>query len=116
MNPNVKSDPRRIVGATAMWLVCVLVAFNAQAGEVRTETVKFSDLNLGAPAGVEALYGRIHAAAQHVCDQPYPKMAEVRRCMAKAESDAIGKVNVPLLTAFYQQKTGSHPQTITANR
>jgi hypothetical protein len=25
-------------------------------------------------------------------------------------------VNVPLLTAFYQKKTGSLPQTITANR
>jgi hypothetical protein len=36
--------------------------------------------------------------------------------MKKAENDAIGKVNVPLLTAFYQQKTGQQPQTITANR
>jgi hypothetical protein len=36
--------------------------------------------------------------------------------MTKAESEAIGKVNVPLLTAFYQKKTGSHPQTITASR
>jgi hypothetical protein len=36
--------------------------------------------------------------------------------MTKAESEAVGKVNVELLTAFYQKKTGNRPQTITANR
>ena len=36
--------------------------------------------------------------------------------MIKAESQAIGKVDSPLLTAFYQQKTGNKPQTITASR
>ena len=116
MNSNVKSDNRTIVGATALWLACVLVAFNAHAGDSRSETVKFADLNLGSPAGVEALYGRIHAAARRVCDQPAGELAATRACMTKAESEAIGKVNVPLLTAFYQKKTGSHPQTITANR
>jgi hypothetical protein len=36
--------------------------------------------------------------------------------MTKTESTAIGTVNVPSLTAFYQKKTGSQPPTITANR
>jgi UrcA family protein len=118
MNSNVKTANRTIVGyAAAMALACVLVASNARAGdEVRSETVKFADLNLGSQAGVEALYGRIHAAARRVCDQPAGEQAGIRACMGKAESEAIGKVNVPLLTAFYQKKTGSHPQTITANR
>lgn len=117
MNSNVKTANRTIVGyAAAMALACVLVASNAHAGDqVRSETVKFADLNLGSPAGVEALYGRIHAAARRVCDQPAGE-AGIRACMTKAESEAIGKVNVPLLTAFYQKKTGSQPQTITANR
>jgi len=117
MNSNVKSGNRSIVAATAMCLACVFVAFNAYAGDdARSESVKFADLNLGAPAGVEALYGRIHAAAQRVCDQPAGELDGVRRCVRKAESQAIGKVNNPLLTAFYQKKTGSQPQTITANR
>ena len=117
MNSNVKTANRTIVGyAAAMALACVLAASNAHAGDqVRSETVKFADLNLGSPAGVEALYGRIHAAARRVCDQPAGE-AVIRACMTKAESEAIGKVNVPLLTAFYQKKTGSQPQTITANR
>ena len=116
MNSNVKSNSRSMVGATATWLACVLVAFNAHAGDSLSETVKFSDLDLGSPAGVEALYSRIHAAARHVCQQPAGEQAAVGRCMRNAEAGAIGKVNNPLLTAFYQKKTGSSPPTITANR
>jgi UrcA family protein len=118
MNSNVNTANRTIRAyAIAMWLACALVASNAYADEpVRSETVKFADLNLGTQAGVEALYGRVHAAARRVCDQPTGRPSAVRACMTKAESEAIGTVNVPLLTAFYQKKTGSHPQTITANR
>jgi UrcA family protein len=118
MNSNVKTDNRSILGYTsAMLLACVLVAFNAHAGDQgRSETVKFADLNLSTQAGVEALYKRINAAAWRVCRQPAGEQAAARTCERKAESDAIGKVNAPLLTAFYQQKTGGHPPTITASR
>jgi UrcA family protein len=118
MNSNVKTDNRTIRAyAIAMSLACALVASNAYADDqVRSETVKFADLNLGTPAGVEALYGRVHAAARRVCEQPAGELGATRACMTKAESEAIGKVNVPLLTAFYQKKTGINPQTITANR
>jgi len=118
MKPNVKTDNRNIRSyGAAMWLACVLVAFNAHADDqVRSETVKFADLNLGTQAGVEALYGRIRAAARRVCAQPAWSLASSGPCIAKAESQAIAKVNVPLLTAFYQTKTGSHPQTMIASR
>ena len=118
MKSNVKTIDRPILAyAAAMWLACVLVGSNAHAGDdARSETVKFSDLNLSSPEGVEALYGRIHAAAQRVCAQPAGDEAGIGRCMRKTEAEAIGKVNVPLLTAFYQKKTGSQPQTITASR
>jgi len=117
MSSNVKSIDRSVLGYTAaLWLACSLVAFNAHADEVRSETVKFADLNLGTQAGVEALYGRIHAAARRVCEQPAGEGEAVRPCMAKAESAAISKVNAPLLTAFYQKKSGTQPQTIIAGR
>ncbi len=118
MNSNVKPGNRSKLGyVIAMSLACVLVAFSAHADDqVRSETVKFGDLNLGTPAGVEALYGRIHAAARRVCEQPPGELASYRACMTKAESEAIGEVNVPLLSAFYQNKTGNHPQTIIASR
>ena len=118
MNSNAKTENRTILAcAAAMWLACTLVAFNARAGdESRSETVKFGDLNLGTPADVEALYGRIHVAARRVCQQPAGELVAVRGCMTKAESEAIGKVDAPLLTEFYQKKTGSPPQMIAANR
>jgi UrcA family protein len=100
-----------------MWLACGLVAFDAHAGDdVRAETVKFADLNVDTAAGVEALYGRIHAAAWHVCQQPGRELPAATICMSRAESDAVGKVNAPLLTAYYQKKTGSNPPTIIASR
>jgi UrcA family protein len=100
-----------------MWLACGLVAVDAHAGDdVRSETVKFADLNVGTPAGAEALYVRIHAAARDVCQQPGGELQAAKTCMRRAESDAIGKVNAPLLTSFYQKKTGSIPQTIIASR
>jgi UrcA family protein len=102
--------------AAALWLACGLVAPNAFASDSRSETVKFADLDLSAPGGVEALYGRIHAAAWRVCIQPAGELAAVGRCMRKTEADAVGKVNVPALTAFYQTKTASFPKTVTAHR
>jgi UrcA family protein len=117
MNSSVKSDNRTILAyAAALWLACGLVATNADADDSRSETVKFADLNLSSQAGVQALYERIHAAAWRVCEQPSGEQPAVRKCMKKAESEAIGKVNHSLLTAFYQKKTGGQPQTITASR
>ena len=118
MNSNIKTkDSTTLAYAAAAWLVCALVAPNAHADDQpRAETVKFADLNLSSQAGVEALYGRIHAAARHVCDQPTEQPAAVKACMTKAESQAIGKANVPLLTAYYEKKGGTHPLALAAKR
>ena len=117
MKSSVKTVSRSIFGyAAAVWLACGLVTSNAHAGDARSETVKFADLNLSTQEGIEALYGRIHAAARHVCAQPAGELPGVGRCMSKAEAEAIGKVNLASLTAFYQKKTGTAPKTITANR
>jgi len=118
MNSNIKTDNRTILGyAMAMLLACVLVASNAQAGDPpRSETVKFADLDLATSAGVESLYERIHRAAGRVCADPAAIAPTIRECTKDAENRAIGKVNVPLLTAFYQKKTGRYPQAVTARR
>jgi UrcA family protein len=118
MNSNVKSYDRGTFGyAAAACLTCVLLAFNVHAADqVRSETVKFADLNLDTPAGVETLYGRIHAAARRVCYEPSEDARAYTVCVKKAQSDAVGKVNLPLLTELFQKKTGNHPQTFIANR
>src|SRR2546430_14368305 len=115
MNSNVKTDNRTIRAyAIAMWLACALVASNAYADDqVRNETVKFADLNLGTPAGGGALYGRGHAAARRVCDQPAGGQAGLRAGMTKTASEAIGKGKVPRLAPLFPEKTGKHPQKDT---
>jgi UrcA family protein len=104
--------------STAMLLACALIVSNAFADDqVRTETVKFQDLNVSTSAGVEALYGRIHAAARRVCvsSGDWAPISE-SACARKAEAQAIAKLDLPLLTAYYQMKTGGKTDTRIAKR
>jgi len=39
-----------------------------------------------------------------------------RSCAKDAEAKAIGRLNLPQLTAFYRVKTGDHTQPLSANR
>jgi UrcA family protein len=119
MSSNVKTVnrvPRAF--STATLLACVWVVSTAFAGEqFRSETVKFQDLNLNTTAGVQALYGRIHAAAWRVCSSNEPvQQLGSSSCARKAEAEAIEKVNVPELTAFYRAKTGNNSQPLSASR
>jgi UrcA family protein len=92
----------------AMLLGCVFVVSSAFASEpdaqVRTEDIKFQDLNLGSTAGVEALYQRIHSAAQRVCTDPAePKLGAVsasEKCTNGAAARAIKEINLAALTVF----------------
>src|SRR5215469_6411876 len=66
MNSRVKIANRMPVAA--MLLACTWAISTAFAGEqVRSETVKFPDLDVNTSEGVQTLYGRIHAAAWRVC-------------------------------------------------
>src|SRR5690242_287939 len=91
--------------ASAIALACVLAAPGARAEEVRSETVKCQDLNVNTSAGVEALYSRIHSAAKRVCANTDPVMqSAVIACTRTSEAEAIEKVNLPSLTAYYRMK------------
>jgi UrcA family protein len=117
MNAKLKiHHPVFVACAAAIALTCASLTSNAYTEyRGRTETVKFADLDLSTQDGAAALYDRIHAAARHVCVQPGSLVSDTA-CMKKAEGEAIGKVNAALLTAFYQEKTGSRPQMLTAKR
>jgi UrcA family protein len=119
MNSNVQTTNRACRAyCTAMLLACVLVISNAFADEqVRTETVKFADLNVNSQAGVEALFGRIHSAAKHVCSETDPlQRVAASACIWRAEARAIEKLNLPLLTVYYRMKNGGRTEVFTANR
>jgi UrcA family protein len=116
MSSNVKT--RVPLAFAAAILLATVVASNAHGNEqVRSEAVKFADLNVDSPSGVQVLYERIHAAAQRVCNDtdPLQHMA-ASACARKAEARAIGKLGLPQLTAFYQTKTGGQSQPLIANR
>jgi len=104
--------------SAAMLLTCVWAFSSASADEqVRSERVKFQDLNVNAPDGVQALYSRIHAAAKRVCSENDPIMQLASAaCARKAEANAIEKLSLPQLTAYYKIKTGDHTQPLVAAR
>ena len=91
----------------ALLLACGCSISSALAEEPRTETVKFGDLTLSTPSGVQTLYSRIHAAAHRVCSEtdPLQRMAEAA-CARHAEEQAIAAINVPQLTAYSRAKRG----------
>jgi UrcA family protein len=57
-----------------------------------TAVVRFADLDIGAPAGLRALHGRIHAAASRLCLQAGRQSLEIEmaqfRCMSAALASA----------------------------
>jgi UrcA family protein len=118
MSSNVKTPNRvGLAIATAMALAGMVVSTANANEQVRTETVKFDDLNVDTPSGAQALYTRIHWAAQRVCSETDPiQQLAAKACVRKAEARAIEKLSLPQLTAFYQMKTGSQPQSLIANR
>jgi UrcA family protein len=112
------SSLQTIAHSTAALLVCVLLVSNALAAEpARSETIKFDDLNVNTSAGAEALYNRVHSAAQRVCAQNDPIMRPAAMpCARRAEAKAIEKLNLPLLTAYYGTKTGKYMEATVAKR
>jgi UrcA family protein len=103
-------NSKSVAGAAAMLLACVFLLSSALAaepeGQVRREDVKFQDLNLDTAAGVDALYKRIHAAAQRVCavsgplDEVFFGGRSHAKCTKDAEARAIKEINLPALTLF----------------
>ena len=85
MSSNVKTVSRIPLAFTTAMLLALAVVSGAHANEqVRSETVRFPDLNIGTQSGVQALYDRIHAAAKRVCaveseSDPFQKKMKVKK-------------------------------------
>jgi UrcA family protein len=71
--------------------------------------VSFADLNLGSQAGAMALYERIQRAARKVCtpdttERGLQRYRDWKACYDTAVTNAVGKVNSPLLSALHSSK------------
>jgi UrcA family protein len=82
-------------------------------GDALTAVVKYADLNLDHPAGVDALYARLKGAAHQVC-APYDSRGlanlwKFRACTDDALRNALVSVDNPALTACYTAEHGGQP-------
>jgi len=104
--------------ATVLAAVCVVAgAFTTAGAQPGAAAVRFEDLNVSSPAGIEALYARIQAAAVRVCAESDPSLrAAVPPCIWRAEARAVAQANLPALTAYYRSHTTGRPQVLIANR
>jgi UrcA family protein len=116
MSSFVKTDSK-IVAALGAFIISsgIFAAVGSVCASERSVVVKFQDLNIATPEGAAALYGRIHTAAQSVCesvDRTLMNYAPEEKCVREAEANAVSKVNSPALTAYYERKTGQNPALV----
>jgi UrcA family protein len=118
MYSNTKIN-RTIFGACSAAVMSLVCTFGVAIAFVPKETVKFQDLNIDSPAGVAALYQRLHVAAQHVCyaqwDRDPAKVQRAETCANEAEAWAASQLHVAGLNAYYQMNTDRQLLTLTAS-
>ena len=98
-----------LAGALTLYALSWDCIAAARSNDVRTETVRFADLNLARPAGADELYRRIQQAARDVCEPNgsagYP--SGYQKCRSNAIARAVADVGAPLLTEHHRAL--SHP-------
>jgi UrcA family protein len=68
--------------------------------------VGFSDLDVSTMKGAKTLYLRIRHAAETLCESEATwGKKEAEACVRKAIDDAVGRVDVPLLTQYYELRS-----------
>jgi UrcA family protein len=86
--------------------------------EPKQMTVSTADLNLEHPAGVDALYGRIRAAARGVCREAegldVASKLRWRSCMNDAVDGAVAAAHSDALTSLHLAKSGRSAATVAA--
>ena len=101
------------IAATAVLLCLGITPAWSASPDTHSVTVSFRDLDLSTQQGARTLYGRIQSAARQVCGHAGADLIEQsiwRSCYRNTVSDAVGKVNNPLLTAVHSGR----PPAMTA--
>jgi UrcA family protein len=71
-----------------------------------TYPVGFSDLDVSTMKGAKTLYLRIRYAAETLCESTATwGKKEGEACVRKAIDDAVARVDVPLLTQYYEMRS-----------
>jgi UrcA family protein len=96
-----------IVAASFFALGGTAIGGQAQAQEPATSKVTypvgFSDLDVSTVKGAETLYLRIRFAAETLCHNAATwGKKEGEACVRKSMDDAVARVDVPLLSQYYE--------------
>jgi UrcA family protein len=106
MNTTIQNTARAaaflLCGAIAL---CTLqVTARASDDALPSQRVSYADLDISKPAGAKVLYGRIVAAARHVCaldgNRDLGSMQWVNKCTDLAIDKAVKDVGSPALSAL----------------
>jgi UrcA family protein len=78
------------------------------------QIVRFTDLDLSKPAGVQTLYWRVKVAARAVCRRGILSgdgraNTHFATCYEDTVNDAISRLNCPALTALHREKSSRVP-------
>jgi UrcA family protein len=105
MNTTNRQRASTLAGLAALTLGLGFAATSASAADREpNRTVKFSDLDLTKPAGVQELYSRIQSAAAIVCGGRDPVVTlyvRKTRCFGAAVTQAVATVDNPRLSALH---------------
>ena len=93
--------------------LCVNAQTVERAPQIPNVTVRYGDLNLNTPAGVEELYGRLRAAARHVCGvgerRALVDAMVAKSCYRQVLGAAVDDVKSPTLSDLHRaESTRSH--------
>jgi UrcA family protein len=104
-----------VVAAGFLGVSCIALSANARANqpavvevprEYVTYPVRYSDLDLSKLKGAKILYLRIRHAADVLCESAATwGKKEGEACLRKATDDAVARVDVPLLTQYYELRS-----------
>jgi UrcA family protein len=116
----LKSKMVSVMGAALIMIPALQGVAGESGAPVKKQIVRYADLDLSAPAGVQMLYGRLKGAARSVCSQldgfSLMEHARYRACVAEAVEDAVLAVDSPALTEAYLADTGRKPVSRIARR
>jgi UrcA family protein len=111
-------DVRYLVLATlaaACMAVSSTAVHAADDSEPMKTTVRYADLNLANPQGVEQLYQRIVSAARQVCSaadgRTLQEKAQFWSCTEQSIARAVAAADQPALAALHAIKTGQPQST-----
>jgi len=106
----------RLAPAVAALGILTSVSFGVSALEAErnvelpTVTVRYADLNLNTPAGVEMLYARLRAASRSVCGvvdaHGLNDAQAAKSCYREVLEAAVENAHLPTLTALHSAGTG----------